>query len=295
MVDVFLYSVFEENLIILIQTYLIGLVPFFSQIGVLVWEHLLVIFSFILFWTVDKQLGRIVGMSFIFNGVVTSIIKISVLRKRPYFINSKIKYLQAPKNPSAPIYSVKSQGYSFPSGHTSSGTSVYGSIANYFRNKYITIICMLFIILIGFSRIFLGVHFPSDVLAGVIIGLAIVFFISFLFHRFNSFWPYLILFVCLIPGIFLGSKGVIVKICWFLGFALGFLFEQKFINFEKPEGVLQAILRIIFGIILYVILINVFDMKIFDSDLLKFVSKFLTYFILIAIYPILFDTTKFFS
>ena len=91
MVDVFLYSVFEENLIILIQTYLIGLVPFFSQIGVLVWEHLLVIFSFILFWTVDKQLGRIVGMSFVFNGVVTSIIKISVLRKRPYFINSKIK------------------------------------------------------------------------------------------------------------------------------------------------------------------------------------------------------------
>ena len=134
--------------------------------------------------------------------------------------NSQIKCLQHPKTPSQSIYNLKAQGYSFPSGHTSSATAVYGSLANYLRNRYVTIVCVAIIAVVAFSRIFLGVHFPSDVLAGLIVGFVSVFLVSFLFNRFDSFWPYLILFIFMIPGMFLGGSGFHAKMSLFLHKAL---------------------------------------------------------------------------
>ena len=293
MLNTFMYSSFEQNIIIFIQSYLIALKPIFNQVGILVNSSLIEIMILIVFWTVDKNLGKIMGLSYSFNAVLTPIFKITVLRKRPYFINSNIKCLQTPSKLSAPLFNIKTQGYSFPSGHTSSITAIYGSIAYYLKNKYITIICVFIILIVGFSRIFLGVHFPSDVIAGLILGLAIVFFISFIFNRFKSYLPYLISLICVLPGLFLGSKGIIYKIFLFSAFALGFIFEQNFVDFQKAKNISQILFRIVFGIILYTILKCIFDMDIFNSVLLKIISIILTYFILIGIYPMIFNKISF--
>ena len=65
-------------------------------------------------------------------------------------------------------------GYSFPSGHTQGATSLIGGAGTYFRDrdKGIPIACWTFVVLVGFSRCFLGVHTPQDVLVGFLIGLA---------------------------------------------------------------------------------------------------------------------------
>ncbi|MHB8629622.1 MAG: phosphatase PAP2 family protein [Aggregatilineales bacterium] len=71
-------------------------------------------------------------------------------------------------------------GYSFPSGHAMASMVFYGLIAYWLmRNSkvwaeyvLIALICLLIVAIIGFSRIYLGVHFPSDVLGGYIAGLA---------------------------------------------------------------------------------------------------------------------------
>jgi undecaprenyl-diphosphatase len=70
--------------------------------------------------------------------------------------------------------------WSFPSGHAMSATVVYSTVAylaarlqRRHLHRVMTLICAaLLIILIGISRLYLGVHYPSDVIAGVIIGLA---------------------------------------------------------------------------------------------------------------------------
>ena len=288
MLNSFLYSAFEQNIIIFIQSYLIGLTPFFVQVGILADNYLIEIMILIIFWSIDKNLGKLMGLSYSFNAVLTPIFKITVLRKRPYFINSNIKCLQAPSKPSASIFNIKSQGYSFPSGHSSSITALYGSIVYYLKNKYVTVICAVIILTVGFSRIFLGVHFPSDVIGGLILGFTIIVFISFLFNHFKSNLAYLILFLCFLPCVFLGSKGIIYKLFLFLSFEIGFIFEEKFVKFEKAKNISQFLLRIIFGIIIYVILTCTFNMQIFNSPLLKIISTVLTYFILIGIYPLIF-------
>ncbi|WP_138419565.1 phosphatase PAP2 family protein [Aquibacillus sediminis] len=71
-------------------------------------------------------------------------------------------------------------GYSFPSGHATGAVLLYGVIIYSFRQNRpspfqkwsFTIVVGIFIFLIGISRIYLGVHFPTDVLAGYFAGLA---------------------------------------------------------------------------------------------------------------------------
>ena len=76
---------------------------------------------------------------------------------------------------------VPASGFSFPSGHALMSIVVYGCLAliiyGYFRRSFsvrglITLVAVVFIIMIGISRIYLGVHYPTDILGGYAVGIA---------------------------------------------------------------------------------------------------------------------------
>ena len=76
---------------------------------------------------------------------------------------------------------IEISGYSFPSGHTTSATTMYLTLAIILLsimkklNKYFVFsIAVLGIVIIGGSRIYLGVHYPTDVMAGICLGISIV-------------------------------------------------------------------------------------------------------------------------
>ena len=115
-------------------------------------------------------LGIAVGTSGIINLVVKSMVK----RERPI------------------IKIVEESGFSFPSGHSMNNMVLYSFIAFLVLRdmkddkKYIIVFLLyLFIFLVGLSRIYLGVHFFSDVLAGFSLGL---FCSSFLFILYDNFY-----------------------------------------------------------------------------------------------------------
>ena len=67
----------------------------------------------------------------------------------------------------------RSQGefsYGFPSGHTSVSVTLWGAFALLFRKKWIQYVSIALIVLIPFSRIYLGVHFLADVIGGYVLG-----------------------------------------------------------------------------------------------------------------------------
>ena len=88
---------------------------------------------------------------------------------------------------------IEISGYSFPSGHTTSATTMYLTLAIILLsimkklNKYFVFnIAVLGIVIIGSSRIYLGVHYPTDVIAGICLGISIVSTVYFLYYNNSS-------------------------------------------------------------------------------------------------------------
>ena len=89
------------------------------------------------------------------------------------------------------------KSYSFPSGHSMISVLFFGSII-YLVNKYnvkhkklITFSLSTFVLLVGISRIYLGVHYLTDVVGGYLLGFIVLFLIIHLFERKMFVWKHL--------------------------------------------------------------------------------------------------------
>ena len=79
---------------------------------------------------------------------------------------------QAPRPMLEPL--VSEGGYSFPSGHAMISTAFWGWLAMELRRKWVTALAVVLVAGVMFSRVYLGVHWPRDVLAGAGCGLALI-------------------------------------------------------------------------------------------------------------------------
>ncbi len=105
-----------------------------------------------------KQKGLMIGASFIVTTVIATTLKHTINRARPFETYPDIQKLAA------------SGSSSFPSGHTSDAFSTATSLSLAFPKWYVIAPSYTYATLVGYSRMHLGVHYPSDVLAGAIIG-----------------------------------------------------------------------------------------------------------------------------
>ena len=150
------------------------LTPFMELVSIFAISFLILIPAFI-YWCKDKRVGLYVLSSYALSSVLTVIIKLTACVYRPWIRDSRI--IPAGN-------AVRSAtGYSFPSGHTSNAASIYGCLAlkSQKKHRWISFICLFMILLTAFSRNYLGVHTPQDVLAAILLGAAVVFAISKLF------------------------------------------------------------------------------------------------------------------
>lgn len=108
-----------------------------------------------------------VVVTFFFNEIA---LKNVVDRVRPCNIDTSI-----------PLAIKQPDSFSFPSGHTSSAFTAVGVLL--FRHKKAGIPLMLFAVFMGFSRMYLFVHFPSDVLAGAAFGLLMAWVVVLIFRE----------------------------------------------------------------------------------------------------------------
>ena len=124
---------------------------------------------YVIFWAVDRKWGYRYITTIWIGEVLNGLIKLTVCAYRPWIRSELIEPAGDSK--------VAATGYSFPSGHTMAGTAMYGTSAVWQWNKrrWLSILCVIMMLLTGFSRNFLGVHTPQDVLVGLCESLIIIF------------------------------------------------------------------------------------------------------------------------
>ena len=105
-----------------------------------------------------KKKGIYIGQTFLVNAFVTTALKYSLKRDRPF-----VTYPEIDKEAAG-------GSYSFPSGHTSEAFSTATALSIAFPKWYIIAPSFIWAGAVGYSRMDLGVHYPTDVLAGAIIG-----------------------------------------------------------------------------------------------------------------------------
>ena len=251
-----------------------------------------------IYWCYDKEMGKQIGVGVAVAACWNPLLKNIVLRIRPYMVHEEVQCLR-PVEPSADIYDISAQGYSFPSGHSTNSAAIYGSFPLVLRQKIFKVCAVVIPLLVGLSRMIVGVHYPTDVLVGWLLGYGVVYGVWFLQKKIKHRWIlHLILFLISAVGIFYCKTEDYYSTIGVLGgLFLAIPFEEKFVNFSKTRNVWFCILRLAGGglgfFLLDVLLKLPFSNEFlhsptFGAYMVRALRYFIIVFVLIGAYPKLF-------
>lgn len=259
---------------------------------------LLVMLMGLFYWGFDKKLGRSIAFNLCLSSALNGMIKNLIMRRRPYFDHSEIKCLR-PVNKSADLYDIKVQGFSMPSNHSGASAAAFGSIAVHKKEKKWYAIAVLLPFLTGLSRMFVGVHYPTDVLLGWGLGVASMGITSLLFRFIKKNWiVYLIFIGMTIPGCFYcKTEDYYTFMGMMLGLSLGSIFEEHFVRFKETRNVKKIALRMLGGAMTFFLVTYLLKLP-FSKEMLhgnraislviRVMRYGITIFVIIGIYPMIF-------
>jgi membrane-associated phospholipid phosphatase len=200
-----------------------------------------------IYWCIDKKFGlRLLIISTI-SAYITIIIKNITKLARPSYVLKETTY----------------HTYSFPSGHSHGSTSFWLYSSLIYKKYWVIITGIIIVSLVSISRIYLNVHYTSDVLFGIAFGFAtVVGFIVLepLILRLARSWSFKDqLFYAIVPSALLILHSVLnfqidlqsLKLSSaLLGIFLGAVLEHRYVNFSVTTTLKNKIIRTIFGLIL---------------------------------------------
>ena len=264
----------DINYLLALQSFRDGagafLAEFFEKMTFYGENNTIIIIAAIIFWCVNKQFGEYLLMGWSGGRLVNGFLKVTACIYRPWIRDPRI----VPYGDSM----TTATGYSFPSGHSTNAGTLFGGIAvRKDLPKSMRGLAVGIMILIGFSRNFLGVHTPQDVLTGLLSGTLVMFLIVLLMKWVDAHpdkdWI-VVLVGCLlavIVGIYAGVKSypmdyvdgkLIVDgakmakdthkaVGYVTGFLIGWILERRFVKFTTDLTMMQRVNRVIFGVFGY--------------------------------------------
>lgn len=133
-------------------------------------ETTFLVVALILFWCIDKRTGYyLLSVGFI-GTLLNQFMKLLFRVPRPWVIDPSFTILEQAREAAG--------GYSFPSGHTQSAVGTFGVIAAVTKKRWIRITAVVIAVLVPFSRMYIGVHTPLDVLVAAAIAVGLIFLLK---------------------------------------------------------------------------------------------------------------------
>jgi membrane-associated phospholipid phosphatase len=122
----------------------------------------------LLYWSVDTGLGLRIAFILAASNYLNTIIKLLFAAPRPYWVSAQVKPF------------LHENSFGIPSGHAQNSAAFTGIAASWLRKPWVWVVALLITFFVGFSRLYLGVHFVHD----VVVGWGLGYLLLFLFTRF---------------------------------------------------------------------------------------------------------------
>lgn len=214
---------------------------FFQTVTILGEEYFYIALLALVFWCVDKRYGYKLSFAFLLSGVLNGVVKSLVNAPRPVGVEG-IRSLRVET----------ATGTSFPSGHTQNITAFWVSLIRQMRRRWVVAVGCLMILLVGVSRLYLGVHWPIDVLGGVALGVVSVLIADYLFERAarGKKWLSLPLLIPALAAAFVwrDSADLVKGAGTFSGFLIGYTVESSFLQFSEKAPFLKQAVKFALGL-----------------------------------------------
>ena len=221
---------------------------FFSSTGE---ETFYLLFLPIIFWCINRHFGIRLMVLFLFSNYVNCTAKLIVDQPRPFNIDTRVKAI------------VHAAGGGLPSGHTQNAIIFWGYLASCFKRKWLWTIAVIMILFIPMSRVYLGVHFPTDILGGCVLGIIILLLfikleqpvIDWLKQKSLSLQLVLSFLIPISLALALPSADSIgISVCAvMMGGCIGLSLEQKWIGFEIPDTLWKKLACYLIGTIILLV------------------------------------------
>lgn len=267
------YFDWEVKLIVWLQTYLpdavLAVLSFCSVFGE---EKLLIAVVGLIYWGIDKKLGIYITENMLVAATSSSMIKNTFFRRRPYFDNPDIKCLRIVKK-NRDIYDAAAQGFSFPSIHSCNSVAMFTTLGRYSDKKIFKILGIVIPLIVGLSRVSMGVHYPTDVLAGWSMGIIVILVLPAVRDKIKDRRIYSLVLILLYSSGFLycQSEDYFTGFGLMTGNLLAILFEEKYVRFETAKSWTGRIARVIGGMAIFMLLSAGLKLP-FDKEFLESVS-----------------------
>lgn len=251
-------------------------------------------FTFLLlafvYWCVDKRAGQRMALNVSAACTLNQFVKWKCRALRPWIRDERI--LPVPQALSG------AGGYSFPSGHTQRAAAVWGALGAFCLKEKERLLaggCFAVLALISFSRNFLGVHTPQDVLAALAAGAAIIFLIEKLLvwaeggQNRDIFLAAAGCLVCFLPMLW---AGCLSNAGAGMGFWIGWVLERRFVSFENRGTWRERIMRFLTGAIGVLFLLQVLQAAlclVVEAKYAGFFTSFCLAVFIMAGYPFFFS------
>lgn len=217
---------------------------FFRAVSFLGEEDFYILILPVLVWCLHKKIGYRPALLYLFSAYASTFFKSFVAAPRPYQVDST---LYAP---------LKATGYGIPSGHTQGGIVTWGYFATKMRTPLWWALAFVLTFLIAVSRMYLGDHFPQDVIAGALIGAIFLALYVVLEPRIaqwlatrTDLWARLaiaIIVPLVFAALYLKDAGAALGTLW--GAVIGLVLESEWIRFDHRGSPAKQIIKLALGL-----------------------------------------------
>ena len=202
----------------------------------------------ILFWCVDYTLGLRVTVVCSVSAFCNFSLKDFFAQPRPFDLDPSVALTTA-------------RGYGLPSGHSQGALVLWGSIAEWVKRRWFWVVTITLVILIGFSRVYLGVHFPSDVVAGWLLGFAFLILYCIVYPRVEPWISeqtpgvHLLLLLGVLLGLMLlnFNRVMVYQLGVLLGVGAGAIVKVRCLSFSVSGMSWRSPVRYLTGIIILLV------------------------------------------